>query len=1238
MDVRVGVRLIAGLLVAISLMIATAAWAVPPLAGKLVFVQGTVTIRRGGVGEWVPAQVQQAIYQGDEVMTGAASRAAILSLDESQITLNENAILTLRSVVPSPRLRLADTIPSALERIPRSLYRLLRGEIWLRNNKEEFRFEMETPAVTATIRGTEFTARVRADGTTVIALLTGQLFLHNPQGDLLLSAGEESLTPPGQAPSKRRLVQPTAAVQWVLSYPGIISYRDLPLAGPGSGSLSAAYAAYDQGRLAEAAELAQQIPASHREAGLALTLLGWINLQRHQPQEALAFFSRVARPDWRGVAGLALARYRLGDVAGAYELVRQSRPAGLPTPSFGIVAGFLSLMVGQVAEAQRLLEGVAAQASPAGGVAGALLAQMALAQNHQETARQLASRAMVLAPDSPLAHLTMGLVHLTAFDRQTARRQFDRALTLDPNLLEAYLYLTRLWLGSEHLQQAWRTISTALRLAPQEAEVLSLAGMVRLAFRDYTGALPLLNRAVAANLRLGEPHIGLAIYHFRYRRNDLALTAMLTATLLEPQVAAYQSQLGRALYQVRAFDKSLEVYDYAKTLDPLDPTPYLYKGIALSDLNRPGEAVQEINRSIELNDHVAMFRSRSLLDRNLAVRNTSLARAYQQLGLTEWAWSKAVTAVNYQPFDSSAHLFLRDVILAARGGSEATFLTGGLLFATQVAEGSLYRILAPANQNTFSSLQLEGTEALGLTNDYTSMFEMPYLRLGAAAGVGAGEGSTFGQNYQGFGYGGTPGLAGEVFGKFIEDQRLNWPSEPNTTSFQGNQRLTDLEVGVKWEPTVQGTFWGAFEYLAGRSTVRNAGHLVDPSMGVLPQYGADRIQQRTQFYELAYYYRWRPETASLVYYAHRNYPVRFNSTMTVLLPGFAWNQYFSQTYDLESHNIQLQQHQQFTWLGRHNLIAGFDYYTVPRVSQRRQASDPFSATGFDYQSPQRNYSFYLVDYWRPLKNLVVEMRLVKDLFKGVRFGYQENIHRSWWSPSFGLSYQFAVGSSWHVLSGAAGRSLNTHLIAQALLLPSLVAGFPWVLDTQVGAEMRQAGAAWEAQWDRRTFTVLRLQALRIATPTYCPAVPGVPAPVCQTWRRYLASLIVNRILTDSLGLSAGVMGKRVLVDRSYEDNGLKSLSEINAFLGLAYLHRQGWLARLKPLLIQQYGNNPGRQADNPAIVVNLTLGREFPRKRGFALVEVQNLFNRRPFFALEPYRDLELANQRRFLVRVGLYF
>jgi hypothetical protein len=54
--------------------------------------------------------------------------------------------------------------------------------------------------------------------------------------------------------------------------------------------------------------------------------------------------------------------------------------------------------------------------------------------------------------------------------------------------------------------------------------------------------------------------------------------------------------------------------------------------------------------------------------------------------------------------------------------------------------------------------------------------------------------------------------------------------------------------------------------------------------------------------------------------------------------------------------------------------------------------------------------------------------------------------------------------------------------------------------------------------------------------------------------------------------------------------------------------------------------------------MNLTLGREFPNKWGFALFGVPNLFNRQPSYSLGPLRDMEFPTKQRFMFRVGLYF
>jgi tetratricopeptide (TPR) repeat protein len=490
---------LAGVLILCGWLLARpgAATAQSPLAGKLINFQGQVAVARGGGQNWGKAEVNQDLFVGDAVQTGPDSRAAILCVDESQLKLNENTVLVLKNVAPSPRLGMAAVQPAKAGEAPGSLYQVQQGEMWLRNNKEKFPFAVETPAVTAAIRGTEFNLRVQRDGASYLTLLGGSLKLFNDYGQITLSPGEEGMARPGQAPTKRIVLQPADAVQWSLYYPGIFSFRDLPLtvatpaAVPGTArsrqaaDLAAqAEANYDRGRLGQAradADSALQLePAEAR----ALTVRGWLSLQHQDPQAAEQFFRQVRLPSDSTAVGLALARYRLGDVIGALRLLQEAHRRQPGSPLLATMYGYMALMAGKVQEATATIEAVVRQ-WPHHTLARCLLAQIYLVQNHKDRARTEAAAALRQAPASPLAHLTVALADITYFDLPAASRQLQEALAADPRFVTAYVYLAKIQLGGNYLNRALATIQSALRLAPREAPVLTLAGFIRLAFRDY---------------------------------------------------------------------------------------------------------------------------------------------------------------------------------------------------------------------------------------------------------------------------------------------------------------------------------------------------------------------------------------------------------------------------------------------------------------------------------------------------------------------------------------------------------------------------------------------------------------------------------------------------------------------------------------------------------------------------------------------------------------------------------
>lgn len=1190
-----------------------------PLAGRLILIQGEVAVRPLGTTVWQAARLNQDLAVGDAVRTGINSRAAILSQDESQIKLNENTVLVLKKVFPSRRLSPGEVTPAAAPTRPEaSVYQVIQGEIWLRNSKEEFLFELETPTVTATIRGTEFNVRVQRDGATNIILLQGSLKLANAFGEVWLKPGEEALTRPGEAPTKRILVEPADAVQWSLFYPGFFSYRDLPLAAlegpealPGgatgaAGTVRLGVEAYDQGRLREAGEAAQRALAQDPGNPGALTLAGWVSLQRRQPEEALGYFQRIKQPGPGAVIGAALARYRLGDAVGAYALVKGARPHNPGPPLLAVMEGYFAMVLGKPQEARRLFTAAAGSPSPVAVLlARCYLAQMDIVQNRKGAARAEAERALSLKATSPLALLTMALVDIAFFDHPAARRHLEKALDADPTFVDASVYLARLYLGADNLRPARRLMEQTLRQAPRDPNALALSGFVHLAFRNFEEARELFTRALKESPRLGEPHLGLSLYHFRYRQFPDGLAEMLAATLLDPRVSLFQSELGKAFYQVKAFDRALETWDYAATLDPRDPTPHFYKGIALTDLNRPGEAIQSINRSLALNDNRGVFRSRLGLDRDMAVRNFNLARAYDQLGLGEWALSKALTAVKYDPLNSSAHLFLAN-----------SYAASGQRVTAQDAENLIYRVLSPANQNTFQYL---------LNNDYTQMFEMPYARATVQAGVGSWEEKKTIQEYAAAAYGGTPGTAFYAEGDFLNDRGFRRRN--------GDNFLYNAQAAVKWEPTVFGTLTGFVQYAdIERGDTGNLNDYSYQNENLLRQ------NARLRLYELAYVQRFTPNCTFLLYGTYQNLLSHqigvFNQPLGSGVSVRSWD--FANV-DWDYFDIQAQQQ---LVLGQHTLIGGFDYFGGSQ-SFRQNGIQDILVNGqllfrFPYaqniRPPERSYTFYLLDYWRLTPWLLAELGVFKDFAKNARYGYPHPLSSSRWSPRFGLNIQL---NPRHTIRLALQQHLNTHLILQPLLVPSEVAGFPWPLDSNQGAVVREAGAAWEAQWDDKTYTVLRFGACRVDTPEYVTnMVSGRTFNAWTDWKRYQATLVLNRILTGYLGLTLGVTGKRVMPDQSFQPF-LQAYSEVDGLFGLSFLTPTGWQGGMRTFLVHQ--NLRGRD-NNLFALVNLRFGKELANKRGLVSLEVQNLFNRHFTYFLEPMRDPEFYPARRLMFRVALYF
>ena len=97
-----------------------------------------------------------------------------------------------------------------------------------------------------------------------------------------------------------------------------------------------------------------------------------------------------------------------------------------------------------------------------------------------------------------------------------------------------------------------------------------------------------------------------------------------------------------------------------KSSIPTTPRP----GFTMPSPSRPPtvpvEALHNLQKAIELNDNRAVYRSRLLLDSDLAARSAATARVYSDLGFQQRALVEGWSSLNTDPTNFSSHRFLAD--------------------------------------------------------------------------------------------------------------------------------------------------------------------------------------------------------------------------------------------------------------------------------------------------------------------------------------------------------------------------------------------------------------------------------------------------------------------------------------------------------------------------------------------------------------------------------------------------
>lgn len=513
--------------------------------------------------------------------------------------------------------------------------------------------EIRTPMVNAAIYGTELVVDVSKNETT-IDVLHGAVRATNEKGSLNLAIGERVRARKGALLERSVLVRPADAVQWMIRFPFILTRSDLVADGD--------------------SDCSQECRAATERV-----------LERvHKNQTMLSSLSTESaafRTSYRGRLLHAIALWRVGD-AEAARGVLDTLPHELGKRSVAlreVLRGYDAVVSGDARDARKHL---ALAEKSDGGLLNAGLLSSYIAQG--------------------------------AGDIDQALKEIQALRTRYANVPEVMDREAELLLSSDNAKAARTVLAKRNESFGATATSATLAGFAALERKEYESAAGHFDQALRIDSAQSLPYLGQALLKAKDREYSDAKALLSQAIQLEPSSAVYRSYLGKLFFEDENTPKSLEEFEAAIALDPNDPSPYLYRSYSRVANNEPIQALEDVERSIELNDGRAVYRSSLLLDRDTAVRSAGLSRVFTELGFGDAARVEAIKSLTEDYGNFSAHRLLAD--------SYSSILDA----EANLSEKRIADLMSPLSFNLFNSIGEQPS-----FGDYNAMFDKKETRQGA---------------------------------------------------------------------------------------------------------------------------------------------------------------------------------------------------------------------------------------------------------------------------------------------------------------------------------------------------------------------------------------------------------------------------------------------------------------------------------------------------------------------------
>lgn len=659
----------------------------PGSAAQIVSLQGNGEQHAQDSTHWLAAQPSQLLPGGAFVRTLPASKMALLFADDTQIRLNQNSVLQVKSLATAAQ--------------PTTLL-LSIGRAWAQTKRDDgSRLNLETPAATAGIRGTDWELDVDATGKTLLTVLSGRVEFSNAQGAVTVSSNEAAIAEVGRIPVKIQLSNPRDRIQWVNAL----------TADP----LRHLYA--------------DQVPPALKPALEALR-----RSDLSAAQTALQAGAASAPGDW-----VAILRSAQAILAGNTPLARQTLESlvnavqGVAPPAY-LMLSDLQLVDGEFDMAANTLEASLSRKPQDPELLAQLARAYLLADRLFESAKTLArsrdaDTASVLVAEGDLAR--------RQGDAKTTVEAYSRAKAVAPGDDRGWFGLGSAQSEREEITAARTNLRQALALQPRGAGYAGELGTLETFANRFDAADAAFAAALERNPADYVAWTGLGLLRLKQGQPEVALDAFLRAGVMEPRYARAKAYTAVAYYQLGRAGDAEETLRQASLLDDKDPVPFLLLSQIYTDQFRAGEAVQASREAVKRLPYLKSLNQLASNQKGSANFGASLAF----FGLEDWALELAQES--YYPYWGGSHLFLADRYAGEFNKNSELFqgyLSDPLAFgasnrfSTLLQRSGNYGAVGYNVDKTFAQLQMPSLTFNGLANTSVPVAYFVQLQQGSATG------------------------------------------------------------------------------------------------------------------------------------------------------------------------------------------------------------------------------------------------------------------------------------------------------------------------------------------------------------------------------------------------------------------------------------------------------------------------------------------------------------------------